>query len=150
AALKARIADSNVRLGNFAAAVKYEKAAISLAPQWSGPPYVLAFSLARLGRTPEAVIAANKSCELGFHAACDLLKELREPIRPSDSQRETSPEPDKSRSAEPVINVEPNSVVSSNLSNSEAAEIAKDRLAFAISSATIGNEPGTRLPFIAI
>lgn len=77
AAIKARIADTYVRLGDYENAVKYEAEAIELAPDWNGPPYVLAFSLLKLGRPAEALPHAERSCHSGFDGACNLVREIR-------------------------------------------------------------------------
>jgi tetratricopeptide (TPR) repeat protein len=77
AAIKARIADSLFYLGNYAAAVEFEQRAMALAPEWNGPPYMLAHSLLRLNRLTEALAAAVRSCDLGFNEACKLSNEIR-------------------------------------------------------------------------
>jgi len=77
AAIKARIADSYFHLGEYEEAIRFEQMAIDLSPNWSGPYYMKAFSLMRLGRVQEAIAPAQRSCELGFVVACELVEDLR-------------------------------------------------------------------------
>ncbi|HWJ06179.1 MAG TPA: CDC27 family protein [Steroidobacteraceae bacterium] len=81
AAIKARIADSYFHLGDYESTVEWERRAMELAPNWSGPPYILAFSLRQLERYDEALVAANRSCELGFGGGCELAREIAARLR---------------------------------------------------------------------
>ncbi len=77
APIKARIADTYFQLGRYDMTIAYEERAFQLAPDWSGPPYMLALSHQRLGQLEKARSYAQQSCNLGFKPACDLLRDLR-------------------------------------------------------------------------
>ena len=86
AAIKARIADTYFRLGDYQKPVEFEHQAVDLAPNWSVRPYILALSLVRLGRIPDAMPHAQRSCNLGFSAACSLIQEIGTTAQPSPVQ----------------------------------------------------------------
>ena len=63
-------------LGYNDEAIQWEQGAIELAPQWSGPYYVVGIAYWRKGQLEEARKYLGKSCELGFKGACEQMNQI--------------------------------------------------------------------------
>jgi tetratricopeptide (TPR) repeat protein len=83
-AVQARIADCHYALGNYDSAIVNLLNVIEAIPSWSGPHYRLGMSYLHK-EPPDSVLALKylmKSCELGFHTACEQAKSLSSPRVP--------------------------------------------------------------------
>lgn len=74
ASIKARIADCSYYLEDYTTAIIFEKQAIQLHPNWSGPYYMLGHSYYKLGHIEEGNKALKKACSLGFDTSCENLQ----------------------------------------------------------------------------